>query len=161
LKVLLHPHFHLLSSERPILLHLCLTYLKGKGVTCRANNRSLDGRGSNRCVVVWNSGQGSGLGSVGTGAEVIASGDSIAGVSAVERLLAADEDVVLNEDLGTVTGVNSIRDGVVVVVEDVAGTEADGWTAGVDVVPVAVACQYDAGNGRGYVERSILTCCGR
>lgn len=55
------------------------------------------------------------------------------------RLLGLDEDVGLDENLSTVTSVDSGREDVlVVVVEDVAGTEADGRKTGRDVGEVVV-----------------------
>lgn len=59
-------------------------------------------------------------------------------VNAVQRLLDVDKHVALDEDLAGATHVDRVADIVVVVVEDVAGAEAEGWAARVQVRPVVV-----------------------
>jgi hypothetical protein len=66
--------------------------------------------------------------------------NSIARIGGVEGLLAVSvPNVVLDEELSRITGVDTVRHVVVVVVEDVAGTESEGRTAGVEVLPVVVS----------------------
>jgi hypothetical protein len=82
--------------------------------TSRSNNGALDGAGINQVVVVLSRGEGSVLGSILTVAEVVAGGNGVTVVSAVKRLLGAGEDVVLDQELGTVTGVDTVVDVLVV-----------------------------------------------
>lgn len=112
--------------------------LEAQGLTSSTNNSALDLSRANQSVGVRHRGQSSGLSSVLSITEVVVPCNSIAVISGVERLAGADELVGLNEDLGTVASVDSVADGVEVAVVDVTGTEADGRSAGVDVVPVVV-----------------------
>ena len=81
-------------------------------------------------------------------AKVVALGDGEALVGGVECLLGGDEDVVLDEELGAVAGVDAVADAEVVVVEDVAGAEAEGGAAGVEVLEEVVGVGDLEGWGR-------------
>jgi hypothetical protein len=89
-------------------------------------------------VAVWHSLEGTGQSSVAGSSEVVVDRDGISRVRRVKSLGGSNENVRLNKDLSAITGIDSIRNGIEVGVEEVAGTEADGWCAGVNVVPVVV-----------------------
>lgn len=112
--------------------------LEAQGLTSSTDNSALDASGSNKSVGVGDGGQSACLGSVRSTTEVIVSGNSIAGIGGVEGLAGSNESVGLNKDLGTVTGVDAVVDGIEVAVVDVTCAEADRWGARVDVVPVVV-----------------------
>lgn len=111
--------------------------LELKSVTSSANNGSLDLGATKSSVRVRNLGQSTSRSSVLLTTKVVVLGNSVALVVRVERskrFLSLDKDVRLDKSLSTVTGVNSGRQDVFkVVVEDVAGTEADGREAGRDI----------------------------
>lgn len=114
-------------------------HLEREGDTSSANNSSLD-LGSIKKVgdSVGSLGKSTLLSSVLAFTEVVARLNSVARVSRVQRLLGRNEDVVLNEDLSALAGVDAVGDVLVVVVVEVAGTEAERGTAGVQVVQVVV-----------------------
>lgn len=112
--------------------------LEAQGLTSSTDNGALDTSGSNKSVGVGHSGQSACLSSVRSITEVIVSGNSIAVIGGVEGLAGFNEGVGLDKNLGTVTGVDAIADGIEVAVVDVACAEADRWGARVDVVPVVV-----------------------
>ena len=116
-----------------------VNHLEREGDTSSANNSSLD-LGSIKKVgdSVGSLGKSTLLSSVLAFTEVVARLNSVARVSRVQRLLGRNEDVVLNEDLSALAGVDAVGDVLVVVVVEVAGTEAEGGTAGVQVVQVVV-----------------------
>jgi hypothetical protein len=121
------------------LLHnFSLFHLEDEGLTSSTNHSSLDVGRAKQLVVVGNRFQGSSLSSVLSAAEVVVLGHSIARVGRVEGLLAVNEGVGLNKKLGALAGVDAVGDVQVVVVVDVASTEAEGRTTRVDVVPVVV-----------------------
>ena len=99
--------------------------LESKSLTSSSNNSALDLRGIKKVVLVFNGGKGSLKGLVLGITKVIIALDGVSFVSRVEGLLAVDEDVALDENLGTDTGVDAVAHSLVVVVVDVAGTEAD------------------------------------
>ena len=70
--------------------------------------------------------------------KVVTLGNSLATVLAVQRLLSTRPDVVLDEELSALAGVDTIADVLVVVVVEVAGAEAERGAARVDVLPVVV-----------------------
>jgi hypothetical protein len=111
--------------------------LELKSVTSSANNGSLDLGATKSSVRVRNLGQSTSGSSVLLTTKVIVLGNGVTLIVRVERskrLLSLDEDVGLNESLSTVTGVDSGRQDILkVVVEDVAGTEADGGETGRNV----------------------------
>jgi hypothetical protein len=111
--------------------------LELKSVTSSANNGSLDLGATKSSVRVRNLGQSTSGSSVLLTTKVIVLGNGVTLIVRVERskrLLSLDEDVGLNESLSTVTGVDSGRQDILkVVVEDVAGTEADGRETGRNV----------------------------
>lgn len=111
--------------------------LKSEGCTSSADNSRLDG-GSLEQVgdLVGGLGESTLLSSVLSTTEVVARLDGEARVGGVESLLGSREDVVLDEELGTLACVDAVRDVLVVVVEEMAGAEAERWAAGVDVLPV-------------------------
>lgn len=112
-------------------------YLEGKSVTGSADNSSLNSRCFDQGVLVWNRLESSCRGGVLRSPEVVASGDSSSIIHAVESLAGlASPDVVLNKDLGAGSGVDSIRDVLVVVVEQVTSAETERWSTGVEVEPV-------------------------
>jgi hypothetical protein len=113
-------------------------HLEAEVVANLALNSGLDLGAAQLGVRVRNSLEGTGKGGVGAGSEVVVVGDGVAGISRVKGLGDAGEDVALDEDLGTITGVDSVTALGEVGVEDVAGTEADAGGARVDVVPVVV-----------------------
>lgn len=112
--------------------------LEGESLASGTNDRSLDLGGAKQVVAVGNRLQGSSLGSVLSAAEVVVVGHSIARVGRVERLLAINKGVGLNQKLGALAGVDAVGNVLVVAVVDVASTETEGRTARVDVVPVVV-----------------------
>lgn len=116
-----------------------VNHLEREGDTSSANNSSLD-LGSIKKVgdSVGSLGKSTLLSSVLAFTEVVARLNSVARVSRVQRLLGRNEDVVLNEDLSALAGVDAVGDVLVVVVVEVAGTEAERGTAGVQVVQVVV-----------------------
>lgn len=112
--------------------------LEGECLTGGTNDRSLDLGGAKQVVLVGNRLQGSSLSSVLSATEVVVVGHSIARVGRVEGLLATNEGVRLNQKLGALAGVDAVGNVLVVAVVDVASTETEGRTAGVDVGPVVV-----------------------
>lgn len=60
--------------------------------------------------------------------------NSVTSIGGVKRLVRVNEDVVLNQQLRTLAGVDTIGDREVVVVVDVTGTETERRTTGVQVV---------------------------
>lgn len=52
---------------------------------------------------------------------------SITSISGVKRFGRVDEDIVFNKQLSAITGVNTIRNSEVVVVEDMPSPEAVRW----------------------------------
>ena len=95
-------------------------YLEGQVGTSARNDGGLDARGSGQGVRVRSSGKGTSSSGVGSASEVVALEDGIASIGGVNGLRDAAEDVVLNEELSAVTGVDAIVGVLVVVVEDVA-----------------------------------------
>jgi hypothetical protein len=59
-------------------------------------------------VRVWDARDGAGRGSVGLAAEIVAARSSVATVGRVERVADAGENVVLDEELGTVASVDPV-----------------------------------------------------
>jgi hypothetical protein len=116
--------------------------LELKSVTSSANNGSLDLGATKSSVRVRNLGQSTSGSSVLLTTKVIVLGNGVALVVRVERgkrLLSLDKDVGLNESLSTVTGVNGGgQDFLEIVVENVAGTEANGRETGRDVREVVI-----------------------
>lgn len=110
---------------------------------------------SQKRVAVWNAGQGTCKSRVGTTSEVVISGNSVAGVGTVKWLVGANKDVGLDENLSTITGVDSVVDSAEVAVVEVASAESNGWCTGVNVEPVALFRQYE------YLCTTMvqLTCC--
>ena len=116
--------------------------LELEGVTGSANNGSLDLGATKSGVGVRNLGKSASRSLVLLTTKVVVLDNSVTLVIRVERgnrLLGLDEDIGLDENLSTITSVDSGREDVlVVVVEDVAGTEADGRKTGRDVGEVVV-----------------------
>lgn len=115
-----------------------IQHLKSKSLTGSTDNTGLDRRGAEKSVFVWNTGQGTLLSLVAAVTKIVVIGNSISVISAVKGLLVIAPDVRLNENLGTVTGVDAIGDGFEVGVVDVSGTKTERWSTGVDVEPVVV-----------------------
>lgn len=113
-------------------------HLKGECLTSCPNNSILDLGRAEEGVAVRNRLQGSRQGSVGSTAEVIVIGYSVAGVSRVEGLLASNKGVGFNQQLSTFAGIHAIGNIEEVAVVDVASAEAERGSARVDVVPVVV-----------------------
>lgn len=118
--------------------HKRLSHLEGEFGASAADYGRLDARSDGEAVAVWHAGERTLERCVGGAAEVVALLDGVAGVGAVKRLLAAGENVVLDEQLGTLAGVNAVGDGLVVIVVDVAGAEAEAGAAAVDIGEVVV-----------------------
>ena len=72
--------------------------------------------------------------SVGNTTEIVTSSSGESTVGRVQRLLGVLEDIVLHKQLRALASVDTVANVVVVVVEDVAGTEAERRAAGVDVL---------------------------
>lgn len=85
-------------------------------------------------------------------AKVVARGIGVTSISAVKRIGASTlPDVVLNQELSTVTGVDTIGHVEVVVVVDMSGTEAEGRTTRVEVLPEVVVNS----DGKSYILRAV------
>lgn len=133
---------HQMQSSSPLGLicsHLFDTqYLKSKSVTSLTPNMSLGSIASNLGISIRNSLDTSDSSAVGSTTKVVIDRDGESSIGAVECLLGVLPGVGFNEDVGTLTGVDSIGDTEEVVVVDVAGSEAERWTARVDVEEVVV-----------------------
>ena len=112
--------------------------LKGQGLTSSSIDSSLNIRRAKQSVGVGHTGESTSLGLVLTVTEVVVAGNSVSVIGGVERLVGALKYIRLNKNLSTVASVDTIVDIKEVAVVDVAGTETDGWSTGVDVVPVVV-----------------------
>lgn len=99
---------------------------------------SLGSIASNLGISIRNSLDTSDSSAVGSTTKVVIDRDGESSIGAVECLLGVLPGVGFNEDVGTLTGVDSIGDTEEVVVVDVAGSEAERWTARVDVEEVVV-----------------------
>jgi hypothetical protein len=132
-----NPEDHIPSSHTPIIHHSHRLELEGN--TGSANNSSLD---SSRLKELRNLVRDLGQGALGSSVlavtKVVALGNSVTTVGTVERLLGLDPDVVLDEELGTLARVDAIGDVLVVVVVEVASSEAERRATRVDVEPVVV-----------------------
>lgn len=108
--------------------------LERQSRSSNADDTRLDVGSSKLGVGVWDLGKGALWCSVGFTAEVVVGGDSETIVSdAVKRLGGTSESVGLDEQLSALAGVDTVRDILVVVVENVASTETERWAAGVGV----------------------------
>lgn len=109
---------------------------------------SLSSLASNLSILVRNGLDISNLGSVLATPEVVIDRDGESAIGAVERLLGVLPGVGLDEDVGSLAGVDAVRDAQKVVVIYVTGSEAEGWAAGVDVEEIVV--------GVGHAEMSFV-----
>jgi len=75
---------------------------------------------------------------VAAATEIIALSDCVATIGRIDCLVDALEHVVLNQELGTVTRVDTIGRVEIVVVVDVTLAEAERRETGVEVVPVVM-----------------------
>jgi hypothetical protein len=118
------------------------SHLELKSVASNTNNSSLNLRTSQNSVRIRNLSQSSNRSFVLLTTKIIILGNSKSLIIRVERgkrLLSLDKHIGLYKSLSTIAGVDGRgKDIFKIVVEDVAGTEADGGEAGRDVGEVVV-----------------------
>lgn len=127
---------------------------KGKDGTSIGSNDRLDARGGGEGEAVrWASESTSKGGVSGSAsAKVVSASICVSTVGAVEGIRAgAVPDVVLDQELGLVTGIDTVVHVLVVVVIDVASTEAERGSTRVEVLPVVVV----NGDGQGDVLAAV------
>lgn len=114
--------------------------LEIQGNTGSANNTGLDVVLAQKSVLVAQlaSRQSARQSCVLAGTEIVTALEGETGISAVQRILGPNPDVRFDENLSTIASVDTVGNVVVVRVVDVASTETDGWTAGVEVLQVVV-----------------------
>jgi hypothetical protein len=117
-------------------------HLELKSVTSNTNNSSLDLSTTKSSIGVRNLSKGTNRSLVLLAAEIVILGNSIPLIVRVQRskrLLSLDKYIRFYKSLSTITGVDGGGKHVLkVIVEDVAGAEADGGEAGRDVREVVV-----------------------
>ena len=113
-------------------------HLESEGLSSSSNNGALNISRSNKVVRVRHLGQGAFLSGILRITEIIVSCNSIAFIGRVQSLLGVDKCIGLDQHLRTQASVNGVTDFFEVAVVDVAGSEAEGWRARVDVVPEVV-----------------------
>jgi hypothetical protein len=114
-----------------------LGILQGQGSTSAANDRGAYTGGGDQGSRVWSTSErASGCG-VGESTEIITGGNSVAAIGAVQGLLVSRvPDVVLDQELSSNAGVDTVVVVVEDVVEDMAVAESEGRSARVDVLEV-------------------------
>ena len=112
--------------------------LERQGGTSTSENDRSDVCSGGEGIRVRNGAEGSNKSGVSSSAEVVTPREGVTGIGRVKGIADTGEDVVLDEQLSTVTGVDTVVGVEVVVVEDVAGTETERGHTRVEVVPVVV-----------------------
>lgn len=128
-----HKKFHIEEA-----LSCCLSR-EAESVACTSLDAGRGTGNSNGAVGVWDGVQATASQSSLNAAEVVILDSSAASaVNRVDSLLCTGPDIVLNESLCTLADVDTIRDVLEDVVEDVGSAEAQRWSTRVDLLPVIV-----------------------